>query len=78
MQKFKECVISPEERDDKVLVLTRKQGEVITVGEDLEIHIIKVYADRARIGIVAPDNVAVHRKEVAEQIESQLKDESPD
>ena len=60
-----------------MLVLTRKQGEVITVGEDLEIHIIKVYADRVRIGIVAPDNVAVHRKEVAERIESQLKDESP-
>jgi len=60
-----------------VLVLTRKQGEVITVGDDLEIHIIKVYADRVRIGIIAPDNVAVHRKEVADQIEAQLQDESP-
>lgn len=60
-----------------MLVLTRKQGEVITVGDDLEIHIIKVYADRVRIGIIAPDNVAVHRKEVADQIEAQLQDESP-
>jgi len=66
-----------DERGDDVLVLTRKQGEVITVGDDLEIHIIKVYADRVRIGIIAPDNVAVHRKEVADQIEAQLQDESP-
>lgn len=61
-----------------MLVLKRKQGEVITIGDELEIHIIKVYSDRVSVGIVAPDNVAVHRKEVAEQIKAQLKDEPAD
>lgn len=61
-----------------MLVLKRKQGEVITIGEDIEIHLVKVYSDRASIGIVAPDNVAVHRKEVAEQIKSQLDNEPAD
>ena len=76
--KFSECANYPDVKDDEVLVLKRKQGEVIIVDEDLEIHLIKVYSDRASIGIVAPDNVAVHRKEVAEQIESQLDDEPAD
>ena len=76
--KFSECANYPDVKDDKVLVLKRKQGEVIIVGEDIEIRRIKVDADRASIGIVAPDNVAVHRKEVAEQIKSQLDDEPAD
>ena len=76
--KFSECANYPDVKDDEVLVLKRKQGEVIIVGVDLEIHLIKVYSDRESIGIVAPDNVAVHRKEVAEQIESQLDDEPAD
>jgi carbon storage regulator len=78
MMKFSECVNYPDVKDDKVLVLKRKQGEVIIVGEDIEIHLIKVYSGRASIGIVAPDNVAVHRKEVAERIKSQLDDEPAD
>ncbi len=55
-----------------MLVLTRKINETITVGDDIEVTITEIFPDKVRIGIVAPNNVAVHRKEVAVQIESQL------
>ena len=60
-----------------VLILTRKLDECITIGDDIEIRITELFSDRVRIGIIAPDNVAIHRKEVAVQIESQLNQEGP-
>ena len=49
----------------KMLVLSRKQGEVIMVGE-VAITIVRVYSDRVRVGITAPPEVAVDRLEVRE------------
>jgi len=60
-----------------VLILTRKLDECITIGDDIEIRITELFSDRVRIGIIAPDNVAIHRKEVAVQIESQLNQDGP-
>ena len=60
-----------------VLILTRKLDECITIGDDIEIRITELFSDRVRVGIIAPDNVAIHRKEVAVQIESQLNQEGP-
>jgi len=51
-----------------MLVLTRKSGEVITVGDDIEITVIAVKGDQVKIGINAPKHVEVFRKEVYEQI----------
>ena len=48
-----------------MLVLSRKQGEVIMVGE-VAITIVRVYSDRVRVGITAPPEVAVDRLEVRE------------
>ena len=60
-----------------VLILTRKLDECITIGDDIEIRITELFSDRVQIGIIAPDNVAIHRKEVAVQIESQLNQDGP-
>ena len=60
-----------------VLILTRKLDECITIGDDIEIRITELFSDRVRIGIIAPDNVAIHRKEVPVQIESQLNQDGP-
>lgn len=60
-----------------VLILTRKLDECITIGDDIEIRITELFSDRVRVGIIAPDNVAIHRKEVAVQIESQLNQDGP-
>ena len=47
-----------------MLVLSRKVGEVIRVGDDVEIKVVAVKGDRVRLGIEAPKDVPVHRQEV--------------
>ena len=47
-----------------MLVVTRKKGESIVVGDGIEIHVISVGRHGARIGITAPRDVTVHRREV--------------
>lgn len=47
-----------------MLVLTRKKGESIQIGEDIEITITQIKGDQVKIGINAPKNVEIHRKEV--------------
>jgi carbon storage regulator len=47
-----------------MLVLTRKKNQSIIVGDDIEVTVIDIVGDQVRIGIKAPKNVTVHRKEV--------------
>ena len=47
-----------------MLVLSRKRNEEIIIGNDITIKVVEVGGDRVRIGIVAPKEVSVHRKEV--------------
>jgi len=51
-----------------MLVLSRKKGQSIMIGNDIEISIIDIQGEQVRIGINAPRNVTVHRKEVFEEI----------
>jgi carbon storage regulator len=51
-----------------MLVLTRKKGESIMVGDDIEIVVIGTDGDAVRIGIKAPKTVEVHRAEVYQAI----------
>jgi carbon storage regulator len=47
-----------------MLVLTRKRDESIIIGEDIEITIIGIDGDQVKIGIKAPKNVEILRKEI--------------
>ena len=47
-----------------MLVLSRKEGEVIRIGNEIALTIVDIRGDKVRIGIEAPKNVAVHREEV--------------
>jgi carbon storage regulator CsrA len=48
-----------------VLVLTRKEGEVVVVPEHgIEIHVVTINRDRVRLGFIAPDETDVFREEV--------------
>jgi carbon storage regulator len=47
-----------------MLVLARKTGEAIQIGEDIEISIVSVKGDQVKLGINAPKNVEIHRKEI--------------
>ena len=51
-----------------MLVLTRKPDQSIMVGDEIEITILEVRGEQVRVGIRAPRNVSVHRKEVFDQI----------
>jgi carbon storage regulator len=51
-----------------MLVLTRKKGQSLMIGHDIEISIIDIQGDQVRIGINAPKSVTIHRKEIYEEI----------
>jgi carbon storage regulator len=52
-----------------MLVLSRQKDESIIIGDDVEITIVDVRGDKVRLGISAPKNITVHRKEVYEAIQ---------
>ena len=51
-----------------MLVLSRKKGETIIIGENIEISIIDIQGDTVRLGINAPRDISIHRKEIYELI----------
>ena len=53
-----------------MLVLSRRPGESVVVGDDVTITVLEVRGDVIRIGIDAPRSVAVHRAELLEQLKS--------
>ena len=55
-----------------MLVLSRKKSESIVINDDVVITVIEVRGDKVRLGIDAPRDVPVHRKEVMESIQRQL------
>ncbi|MDQ0902943.1 carbon storage regulator CsrA [Paenibacillus sp. V4I7] len=59
-----------------MLVLARKKGESIMIGDQIEIVILSTDGDTIRIGINAPKNVEVYRKEVFLQIKEANMDAS--
>ncbi|WP_394141215.1 carbon storage regulator CsrA [Cytobacillus oceanisediminis] len=47
-----------------MLVLTRKLKESIMIGDDIEISVLSIEGDQVKLGINAPKNVDIHRKEI--------------
>jgi carbon storage regulator len=47
-----------------MLILTRKVGEAIAVGNDIKIRLLEIKGGQVKIGVEAPNDVAVHREEV--------------
>ena len=59
-----------------MLVLTRKVSQSIVIGDGIEVVVLEVRGEQVRLGIKAPKNVSVHRKEIYEQISQEGRDES--
>ncbi len=54
-----------------MLVLSRRKDETIMIGDEVEITIVDVRGDTVRLGIKAPRNVSVHRKEIYDAIQAE-------
>jgi len=58
-----------------MLVLSRQKGESIMINDNIEIVIVDVHGDKVRLGITAPRNISVHRKEVYDMIQREKKNQ---
>lgn len=54
-----------------MLVLARKVGQSIVINDNIELLVIEVRGDQVRLGIEAPKNIPVHRKELLEQVRAE-------
>ncbi len=54
-----------------MLILTRKPGEMIAIGDDIKIFIQEIRGNQVKIGIKAPSNVTVHREEIYLRIQEE-------
>lgn len=55
----------------EMLILTRKKGEAIQIGNDVEIQVISISGDQVKIGIKAPKDKDIFRKEIYLQIQAE-------
>lgn len=56
------------EEGNGMLILTRRHGEAIIIGDDVEVHVLGQKGNQIRIGVKAPRDVSVHREEIYEKI----------
>lgn len=54
-----------------MLILTRRIGETLMVGDDVHVTILGVKAAQVRIGVNAPQDIAVHREEIYQRIQKE-------
>ncbi len=54
-----------------MLILTRRLGEKLIIGDDVVVTVLGVKGNQVRIGIQAPHDVAVHREEIFERIKKE-------
>lgn len=60
-----------------MLILTRRVGETIVIGEDVAVTVLGVVGNQVRVGIAAPANVSVHREEIYERIQREKESATP-
>ena len=53
-----------------MLILTRRNGESVIIGDDITVTVLGIRHGQVRIGITAPKNITVHREEVYERLRS--------
>tara|TARA_X000000368_G_C22814364_1_gene616129 strand:+ start:373 stop:576 length:204 start_codon:yes stop_codon:yes gene_type:complete len=60
-----------------MLILTRRVGETLVIGDDIRITVLGARGNQVRMGVNAPKNVAVHREEIYQRIQSEKDSSQP-
>jgi carbon storage regulator len=59
-----------------MLILTRRVGETVVIGDDVTVTVLGVKGNQVRLGVNAPREVSVHREEIFERIKKEQEDEA--
>ncbi|MBH98811.1 MAG: carbon storage regulator [Rhodospirillaceae bacterium] len=57
-----------------MLILTRRVGETVVIGDDVTVTVLGVKGNQARLGVTAPKEIAVHREEIFDRIKREQAD----
>lgn len=57
-----------------MLILSRRIGEKLIIGDDIEVVVLGISGNQVRVGVVAPDDVSVHREEIYNRIQQERGD----
>ncbi len=60
-----------------MLILTRRVGETLMIGDEVTVTVLGVKGNQVRLGVNAPKDIAVHREEIYERIKCEQSGEAP-
>lgn len=56
-----------------MLVLARKQGQSIIINDDIELKVVEIKGEQVKLGIEAPQNIPIYRREIYEQVQDAMR-----